>query len=65
MSEPCKYCKMHQDENSVLLVGGRNKDAQIEKDHNGYWLTSKKGSEVAIKITYCPWCGRKLGEEDE
>ncbi len=54
----CKYCKP----GSIIDISG-DLPIRIEVDPDGYIISIYNGIHEAIKINYCPICGKKLKKE--
>lgn len=57
----CKYCKPDGLFKKILLSDDLPIKVNIDSD---YLLVTYNGIHEAIKINYCPMCGRKLRKKD-
>ena len=61
----CKYCTEFEDLPEHIINGkpvGKVFDTSIDKDENGWHICLPSGFDIGIK--FCPYCGRKLNEND-
>ena len=53
-----------KDREEKLITQGSWVNLYITKEHDEYWINAVGDGIAAMRIKYCPECGRKL-EEDE
>lgn len=61
----CKYCTEWEDLPEHIINGkpvGKVFNTSIDKDENEWHICLPSGLDIGIK--FCPYCGRKLNEND-
>ena len=73
MSKECEYCfKQHKRHSYIAEDGDTEVDLRIDEDMlfiELKWYEKKRktylGMGMSPMIRYCPWCGRKLEENED
>lgn len=47
----------------IIIAGNEETSLRIEKYSNDYLLVGEDYNSISTPIKYCPFCGRKLGED--
>ena len=67
----CKYCKVDEELqcNVIHFDGEEQGTVDVQMPFNSIEIIHKKGNETVFHldfaIKFCPFCGRKLVEDDE
>jgi hypothetical protein len=62
----CKYCIEYEDLPEHIINDepiGKVFDTCIQQDENGWHIEVPSGIDIGIR--FCPYCGRKLTEEED
>ena len=59
----CVCQDLKNDQLFTHIAHGDYNDLYIGKEYDEYWIEAQADGNVRKRIKYCPFCGRKLGED--